>query len=87
MTEDRRHPHRAFDLAPVQRYLRGRTLAAVQRFPAGKSNTNYKWTSAATWSSSLPHAPTTSSARAYAGCMILWGNTTLAEQGNVRLLR
>ena len=44
MTEDRRHPHRTFDPALIQRYLHGRALAAVQMFPAGKSNTNYKLT-------------------------------------------
>lgn len=44
MTEDRRNPRRPFDPVLIQRYLCGRTLAAVQMFPAGKSNTNYKLT-------------------------------------------
>ncbi|MCL5999003.1 MAG: phosphotransferase [Chloroflexi bacterium] len=40
--EDRRNPRRPFDPALIQGFLKGRTLAAVQMLPAGKSNTNYK---------------------------------------------
>lgn len=39
---DRRHQARAFDAALIADFLRGRGIRSVERFSAGKSNTNYR---------------------------------------------